>query len=471
MSKRKNISRRKFLSQASCAAIGSTTLFSSLMSLNTINALAAQSNIVDGDYKALVCILLSGGCDSFNVLVPRGNEYTDYATTRGNVALPLNDLLAVNPLFSKGREFGLHPSLTNVQSLFENGKAAFITNVGTLVHPIKNVDDYKNSKYKVPKGLYSHSDQVQQWQTSVPNDRKIVNGWAGRMADIMHTLNGNQNISMNISLSGRNVFQAGNSIIEYAIKSSGIEGVIGLEGGRQGVLNRIRDNAINDLLSLEYRNVFESTYANMNQTSIGAYNDFSNAINKLDPFNTGFSDNSLSDKMKMIAKVIATRNDLSMKRQTFFVDYGGWDHHSNLLSGQQDKLNTVDTAVAEFYNVLEEMGIQNKVTLFTISDFARSMTSNDTGTDHAWGGNSLVVGGAVNGKRIYGNYPSIYLKNNPLLTSGRGTVIPQISTDEYFAELALWFGVSPGNLTDVLPNIGNFYTYNPSQLPLGFMQQ
>ena len=286
----------------------------------------------------------------------------------------------------------------------------------------------------------------------------------------MHTINENQNISMNISLSGRNVFQAGESIIEYAIKSSGVEGIKEFEGGRRGVLNRTRDKALNDLLSIEYNNIFANTYADLKQNTLEAFSDFSHAVEKLEPFNTSFSESSLSENMHMIAKVIATRNDLNMRRQTFFVNYGGWDHHSNLLQNQERMLSTLDSALSEFYTVLEEMGLQDKVTLFTISDFARTLTSNDTGTDHAWGGNALVMGGAVNGSSVYGSYPKLFLENNPFVTNGRGTVIPRVSTDEYFAELALWYGLPAGSLTDVFPNINNFYSYNPSQMPLGFMK-
>jgi uncharacterized protein (DUF1501 family) len=464
------ISRRKFLGQAGCAALGTSTLLSSLMSMNALNALAAPSQKAGDEYKALVCILLSGGCDSFNLLVPRGDKYTDYATTRGILALPEASLLPLSVVNGDGRMFGLHPKLKSVQSLFNQGKATLVSSIGTLVHPIENVTDYKANGYKVPKGLYSHSDQAYQWQTSVPQSRLLSTGWGGRMADIVQTLNENRNISMNISLSGRNVFQSGKSVVEYTLKDSGVVGITKFEGGRSGLMNQIRGEAIDNILSQEYGSILESTYAGMNLNANSAFAEFSETMKQAQPFVTPFSTSSLSQKMKMIASVISTRNVMKMNRQTFFVDYGGWDHHSDLLTNQDRMFEVLDNAIGEFYSALAELGLQDKVTLFTISDFSRTMTSNETGTDHAWGGNSLVVGGSLNGNRIYGTYPDLYLKDNPLLTSGRGVVIPQVSTDQYFAEMALWFGLSPSYLVDVLPNIGNFYSHTPGSSPLGFMK-
>ena len=465
------LSRRKFIEQASCAAIGSTTFLSSILNLSTFNALAAQPALVNNDYKALVCILLAGGCDSFNILVPRGtNEYDEYAATRAGMALPQADLLPINPLNPMGKEFGLHPKFGAIQNLFEQGKAAFVSSIGTLVHPIADETDYKNNPYKRPQGLFSHSDQIHQWQTSVPQNRTIASGWGGRMADIMQSMNEHQNISMNISLSGKNVFQAGNSVIEYAIKNTGVTGLTAIGGGsNNGFLNRTRTDAVNSLLAQNYSNILQSTYAGLKQNALMAQSDFIHAIDKVPPFATTFSGGRLAPNLEMIAKVIAARDLLKMNRQTFFVNYGGWDHHHNLLESQDIMLEELSTAIGELYNALVELGLEDKVTIFTISDFGRTMTSNGTGTDHAWGGNALVVGGAVKGKDIYGPYPDLYLADNPMITGGRASIIPQISTDEYFAELALWYGLPSGNLSDVLPNIGNFYSHSPGSMPVGFM--
>jgi uncharacterized protein (DUF1501 family) len=158
---------------------------------------------------------------------------------------------------------------------------------------------------------------------------------------------------------------------------------------------------------------------------------------------------------------------MGQARQTFFIEYGGWDTHDNLLSTQASLLPDVDASLAAFYQCLVALGLQNNVTVFTVSDFARTLTSDGGGSDHAWGGNHLVLGGAVNGGVVYGQYPALYA-NNPL-DVGRGRLIPQISVDSYFAELALWLGVSPSNLPLVLPNIGNFYDVTSGSPPVGFL--
>ena len=206
------ISRRKFLGQASCAAIGSTTLFSTLLDLKKINAAtAASSNILDGSYKALVCIMQGGGNDSFNMLIPTGsNAYSDYATTRSNLAIPLNDILPLN-----GTNLGLHPSMTGVQSLYNQNKLSFISNIGTLIQPITK-QQYYDESVDIPLGLFSHADQAQQWQTSIPHDRTAL-GWGGKTADLLQSMNNNSNISMNISLAGTNTFQKGADTVEYVI--------------------------------------------------------------------------------------------------------------------------------------------------------------------------------------------------------------------------------------------------------------
>ena len=157
-----------------------------------------------------------------------------------------------------------------------------------------------------------------------------------------------------------------------------------------------------------------------------------------------------------------------MNRQIFFVHFGGWDHHDEVLGNQEFSLSSLSQGLASFQATMEELGLDDCVTTFTISDFARTLTSNGNGTDHGWGGNCMVMGGAVNGGQLYGSYPTLQLDSD--LEVGGGVLIPTMSTDVYFAELCLWFGLDPTNLTDVLPNIENFYTYEPdASHPVGFM--
>ena len=464
----KNMNRRKFLGTASCLAVGSTTFFSTLFNLGMANAAAGRTAKIEGmnsNYKALVCILLAGGNDSFNMLVPTGNAaYADYAATRSNQALAQNSLLQLNPLAGNAPSLGIHPAMPEVQQMFNSGRLAFISNIGTLVEPT-TLTQFNNGSANLPLGLFSHADQIQQWQTSVPQSRSAY-GWGGRMSDILQSMNNNQNISMNISLSGRNVFQSGNQTAEYTIRPEG-NGSIGIDGyNGPDMLDQIRTTAIDNLLEQQYTDVFEQTYAGVVKNAQDAHEQFSTAIGGVN-LSTTFSPSYLSQSLNMVAKTIAARNTLDVCRQTFFITFGGWDHHDELLNNQNAMLGVVSKALSEFNAAMEELGMANDVTTFTISDFARTLTSNGNGTDHGWGGNVMVMGGQVNGGQIYGEYPTLAL--NSSLDVGNGVLIPTLSTDEYFAELAQWFGVTNSDLQNIFPNLINFYTPNPNP-PIGFMQ-
>ena len=470
----KKMNRRQFIGQASCAAVGSTTLFSTLAQLLMTNAMAGPRSLLNNDYKALVCVLLAGGNDSFNMLMPRGNdEYADYTATRTNLSIGQGNILPINPLTPDGKEYGVHPNMPDIQTLFENQELAFMANIGTLVEPIANVTEYYSGLKLRPLGLYSHSDQTEQWQTSVPQERD-VSGWGGRMADIMQSMNDYNGISMNISLSGRNVFQSGETVLEYAISNDGT-GAEGIEpinfGHNRGFMNLIRDQAIDSLVANTYYDAFKSTFATQTRNAIEAQQIFSTAILNVPPFATNFSDHYLSENLEMIAKTIAAHQDLGQSRQIFFTYFGGFDNHGELLDSQVYLLDVVNNALSEFNAAMHELGLHDKVTLFTISDFARTLTTNGNGSDHAWGGNQIVMGGAVNGKEIYGQYPDLYLDGNDLNISSRGALIPTTSTDAFFAELALWFGLNSSDLPIVLPNIGNFYSPGDPDWPIGFLSQ
>lgn len=459
----RKMTRRRFLGEASCAAIGSTALFNTLLNLRMAGTAAGQSIGGGNDYKALVCLFLAGGNDSFNMLVPRGTaEHAEYAAIRRDLALPQENLLALNPLNSIGKQLGVHPNMPEVQNLFETGKLAFVANVGTLVEPITKAQ-YESGAVPVPLGLYSHSDQIQQWQTSIPDHPGAI-GWGGRTADLLHSLNQNQSISMNISISGSNVWQAGNQVVEYSITPWGSVGLDGYEGTWN--YNHVRGAAIDSQLDLEYRNLFEKTFAQKGRGAIDAHYQFMAAINAAPAVTTVFpTDSWLGENLKMVARTIAARTQLNVRRQTFFVMIGGWDHHDDVINNQQVMLADVSACIGAFYNALVEVGAQNDVTLFTASDFARTLTSNGAGSDHAWGGNHIVMGGSVQGQRILGTYPDLYEDN--ALDTGRGRLIPTTSVDQYFADLALWLGVDKSNLPVVLPNVGRFYDVNSPQNPLG----
>lgn len=484
------MNRRDFI-RTSCAAMGSTTLLSTLTSLKSLNGAinpSAYSKTDFTDYKAIVCILLSGGMDSYNMLVPTGvtpggdNGFNEYKALRTDLAFSsAASLLSLNnPQCSGFRglacpygSFGVHPQMSGVRDLFNSGKLAFMANIGTLVEPIANYNEYRGGVKKIPLGIYSHSDQQMQWQTSVPQSRSAV-GFGGRMADLLNASNAHQEISMNISLAGKNTFQRGEEISEYTISSNISPTNVGFNSvptwwGNSGLLNDLRDAAVDSLVSKTYANLLQKTYSSTTKNSVDSFAIFKEALQKVPSMNTIFPNNSLSNNLAAIAKVMSVRNFLGAKRQIFFVDLGGWDMHSDLVTGLNTKLPIVSQAMKAFYDATVELGIENNVTTYTISDFARTITSNGLGADHAWGGNTMVMGGAVNGGKIYGAFPKMDVLTNPQNISFRGNFIPSVSTDELYAELALWYGVSPADLCYVLPNLGNFYSYSTGNYPLGLM--
>ncbi|WOO41117.1 DUF1501 domain-containing protein [Rubellicoccus peritrichatus] len=461
------MSRRRFMGQASCAAVGSTALFSTLFNLRMASAAVSNIPIIDNgeDYKALVCLFLAGGNDSFNMLVPRSvSDYNEYQGIRTDLALKRDSLLPINIVNSDGREFGVHPAMPELQQLFNNGHASMVANVGTLVEPT-TLNGVLSGSNRLPLGLYSHSDQIMHWQSSIP-DRRSTTGWAGGMADMLQAANQDQRVSMNISVSGNNVFQTGNQTFNYVTSPGQVVGE-NAEDGDGGLMDQLRQSSIQSMMDQEYRNLFEKNYASLSKGSIEANELFRTALQSAPTIQTAFSANEVSQSFRAIAKTIASRKALGQRRQTFFILFGGWDHHDEVINAQNQMLSVVSKGLSEFHVATQELGVADKVTTFTASDFGRTLTSNGRGSDHAWGGNHIVMGGSVNGGCLFGQYPSLYA-GNPLDT-GRGRLIPTLSVDEYFAEMAMWMGVDASSLPNIFPNIGRFYGINSGEKPIGFM--
>jgi uncharacterized protein (DUF1501 family) len=485
----KPVSRRKFIGQASCAGISSIPLLNTLLNLRLASSIANAAPPASGEFRAIVCLFLSGGNDSFNMLAPysgpsstHADSYAEYAASRGNLAIDQVDFHQIHPDNTPGRVFGVHPSMPNLAARFEAGDAAFVANVGTLIEPVQNRSQVIAASKLLPLGLYSHSDQIEQWQTSVPHSRTGI-GWAGRMMDLIKSVNPGQAVSMNISMDGSNVFQSGVTGAEYAVNPGNSQepegGATSLDGYAK--LYNANDNfanaassAVDGLLAKQYNNLLQETWQTKRRTAMLAYEQYAAATAGALPGNITFPNTSLGRQLRQVCKAIMGRSGLGAVRQTYFVNRGGWDHHSDTLALQEEMLGEVDAAIGAFWAQLVALGIENQVTLFTGSDFGRTLTSNDRGSDHAWGGNHFVMGGSVFGKNIYGQYPSLAVNPesgteiNPLDT-GRGRMIPTTSCDQYFAELALWLGVPPSSLSLVLPNVGNFYSAGSSSPPLGFL--
>ncbi|MDB4388256.1 DUF1501 domain-containing protein [Akkermansiaceae bacterium] len=460
----RKIGRRVFLGEASCGTVGSVSALSSLLSLRLTGLLSAEEGDSTEDYKALVCVFLAGGNDSFNMLSPVDQGgYSEYATARGAVALGLDQFNTLNTSASDGRMLGLHSAMEEIHSLYSDGNAAFVANVGTLIEPTTMAGITAES-VKLPLGLYSHSDQQLHWQSNMPETRSPGSGWGGRMADLLNDLNAVSGVSMNMSLAGKNLFQVGESTSVFTKTPGSIPGI----SNWNNPLEVQRRDAITSVIEAEYQNIFKRTLMNQTKGAIASSEEYRIAIEDTAPLTATFDpNNQLSLQLKDVAETIAARENLGKKRQTFFVQIGGWDQHSSLET-HPEMLAALSKGIGEFQAAMGELGVSDQVTLFTASDFGRTLSPNGGGgSDHAWGGNQIVVGGAVDGGKVYGDYPSLALGD--LLDTGRGRLIPTTAVDEYVAEMALWMGVSRSDLPQVLPNIGRFWSTWSQGLPLGIM--
>ncbi|RCL32769.1 MAG: DUF1501 domain-containing protein [Puniceicoccaceae bacterium] len=478
MDLKKKISRRQFIGQANCAAVGTASLLSSLLSLRLTAGAASASNFTD--YKALVCLFLNGGNDSFNMLVPRQQSaYNEYEQVRGGVggtglAIPRADLhqitssLQNSPNGAGYSNFGIHPDLPYLKTLYDQGDLAFVSNVGSLIEPTSLVQYNDGSKPK-PEGLFSHPDHQVHWQTLVPQVRgSAPKGWGGRMAEVMSHANQQSNIAMNISLSGANVLQSGTTTVPYITDP---RGVVELSNYGQDPTLAL---AVDDILGQHYQSIYSKTLAHTNRNSIDASVAFKSALDSLStPFDPSVisGETQTYQRLSMVSKIMEARTALSMNRQIFFVERGGWDHHNELLTPQSDLFIELNEAIEIFWTAIQSMGLQKNVVLYTASDFGRTLTSNGSGSDHAWGGNHFIISGSgnINGGEIYGEYPDLAL-NNSSTDLGRGRILPTTSVDSYMAELAYWYGVPNSEMSTVIPNINNFSSsFVSPNSPLGIL--
>lgn len=429
--------RRTFLK--TCCSLGAAGMASQLGRLGVVSAFTQPA----ADYKALVCIFLFGGNDSNNMIVPVDSRYAAYQAMRGPVALAGTSLLPAG-----GSGFGLHPSMTNVQRLFNENRAALVFNVGTLVRPTTR-DALNNSM--LPKNLYSHSDQVQQWQTSDPNGG--ATGWGGRLND--HAAQHNTGVlPPGITVNGGNSLFLSGSVTK-GLNFSNADS-FGFNSFGDGTAMAARLGALQKLLTFDSGLKLVSAANGVLGESIKSAQEIEGALSSAPALPVAFPNSGLAQQLAQVAQIIAVRDSLGMNRQIFFAGMGGFDNHENLLANHAQLMTTVDEAVNAFATTLESRGVMDRVTMFTESEFNRTGNSNaNTGTDHAWGGHHIVLGGAVAGGQTYGTFPTHVLRG-PDDAGDRGNWIPTTSLDQYAATLGGWFGVPDADLQQVFPNLANF---------------
>lgn len=454
-------SRRAFLKRTAALGIagGAAPFVTNLAAIGEAAAATAT------DYRALVCVFLYGGNDYANTLPPYDQaSYNLYATARQNLA-HIRDTLAptvLNPstALAGGRQYALSPTLAPLLPIFDAGRMAVMLNVGTLVQPTTKAQ-YTANSVRLPPKLFSHNDQQSYWQASNPEG--ATSGWGGRIGDLLQSGNGTATLTC-INASGNAVFLSGRTAIQYSVGTNGPIALLNNSSTLFGssaaasTLRTLMTGTSSNLLANEHATVSRralDTYAQVNAALAGA------PVGNFPLFPTG---NNLASQLQIVARLISVSQELGARRQVFFVSQGGFDLHDNLVAQHPGLLGNVANAIRAFYDTTVSLGIADRVTTFTGSDFGRTLQSNDDGSDHGWGSMHFVVGGAVNGRRFYGTPPEI--GNNTPDDVGQGRLLPSISVDQYASTLASWFGVNAGNMATVLPNIGN---YNPSTWNLGFV--
>ena len=492
--KEHELSRRRFLGNSACAAMGFTGVVNTLAHLRMMNAAMAAGGPI-GDYKAFVVLFLFGGNDSFNMLVPATGhpERQNYEDGRGILTLGDNgqpgDIL---PLTTTGDPYGVHPLMPGVQAMFNNGDLGFLANVGSLAEPIADRAEYLGGGKVLPVQLFSHSNLQEQWQSSIP-DKPFTSGWGGRMADILNSSYGNGDVSMNITLAGVNSFQVGTGgVVQYGVSTTGAKSLNGYfsstdpdtgnynnafeadgvtyENNDPGRRLKAFESIMDYTLAQTGENLHEVGFdsvvkrARINEAFIGDAIAVAEggAVDIDQIFTDAGATSGTANQLKMVVKLIAGRDCLGNQRQVFFASQGGFDNHRDMLPSHSTLMDDLDKSLTAFNNAIKALGIDDKVVLVTHSDFARTLTpngndANTSGSDHAWGGNAIMLGGPVNGGKVYGHFPSLVTGADMDAGSSRGRWIPTTSVDQFSAVCAKWFGITdPADLAAVFPNLDRF---------------
>jgi uncharacterized protein (DUF1501 family) len=440
-------SRREFLrTGARLSLLGSAAPFA--LNLSGIGAASAQSAT---DYKALVCVFLFGGNDHFNSVIPYDPaEYAVYRTARSTIARTRESLLPLRTTSGQA-PLAMPPELAALAARYNGGQLAIVANVGPMNEPT-TLAQYNAGSVSLPAKLFSHNDQQSTWQASAPEGAQF--GWGGRFGDLLAANNGNATFTC-MSVSGNAVWLSGRESTQYQVTPAGAVAVGALDRASSFGSPNSGELLRRMVSQSTQRNMLERDYSAVVRRSLAAQGQLTSALAAAAPVTTVFpAGNPLAAQLRMVARSIAARQALGVKRQVFFVSMGGFDHHFGLNDSHPGLLQQVAEAMDAFYLSTVELGVQNQVTAFTASDFGRALQSNGDGSDHGWGGHHFVLGGAVRGGRVYGSMPTAALGTNT--DAGQGRLLPTTAVDQYAGTLAGFMGLNAAQQLQALPNLGRF---------------
>ena len=437
--------RRQFLRASGALSAGA--LFPALA------AWTPSASAQAADYRALVCVFLYGGNDGNNMIVPY-DDYANYSAGRGGntgAALGRDELDIISP--TGLARYGLHPDLSRLAPLFAQKRMAVIANVGALTTPLTRAEYLAGKPH--PRNLFSHSDQQATWQGLVPG-QPVTSGWGGRIVDVTGAGNAALAIPGMVSLTGDALYTIGATSLPVALSQ---DGALGLAGDRYSDDGRIRYAAMAKILTLDRQNLLQASAADVMALAVKSSEALSDALNTAySVIDTAFQgvNGGLGDQLYQCAKLVAARSQLGVTRHAFFTSMGGFDTHNAQRGEQASRFNDLGRALGAFQSAMDALGVPDKVTTFTLSDFGRTFRINaNAGSDHAWGSHHLVLGGGVRGGAFYGRFPNLTM-GGPDDAGDDGQWIPTTSIEQYGATLARWFGVPPASLTQVFPNLPAF---------------
>ncbi|MBY5946118.1 DUF1501 domain-containing protein [Photobacterium rosenbergii] len=448
-----SISRRQFLKGSAIATASSALPLSLTLPRH---AFAAGGD----DYKALVCLFLYGGNDSFNMIMPAsGTNYQNYVNARPDIHLSSTEMLAIPPTAS-GQATAINNSMPNIAQLMAEEKATAVVNVGTLLEPTNkgNINSVRK-----PSNLGAHNKQQSAWQTAWNTSEYHSYGWAGMMMDLLP--NESATVSESLSLSGNELLGGQNSQ-DLRISSDGVRAMDAL-----GHSNAVNNNFIK-LVEQPYGSLFSQEYISRLKGVIDFQSELDSVMNNF-PEDESIPASYLGGQCRMVKRMIQASEQLNHQRQVFFISLGGFDNHSNQRNlnqpGKHDALLAqIDTALSAFYRSLEAEGLQDKVITFTMSDFGRTIANNSNrGTDHGWGSNQLIIGGSINGGVTYGTLPEFIPTDGQDATGNK--FIPSTSSEQMAATLCKWFGLSDNSVDYIFPSLN---PANDNRFPsryLGFL--